>query len=175
MSIQNGIFRQELECILTEKEKQTYSGELARLTQEQAELEDRKKEISASYKARIDACISQTRVIARKVSSGKEMRETEVRWNYDYLANCKCLFRLDTGELLDTKALTEDERQMCLKLEEQQEQDDICPKCEGDGMYYEDEPAEGEEGGEVYCDCPAGVARREQEAEAGGDDEQPTV
>jgi hypothetical protein len=171
--MQTGVFRQELECILTEEQTKTYSGELARLTQQQAELEDRKKEVGAEYKAKIDACISTTRVIARKVSTGREMRDVEVRWDYDYLANCKCLFRLDTGELLDTKALTENERQMCLELEKPQETSNICPKCEGDGMYYEDDPAEGEEGGEVYCACPVGVARREQEE--GEANDQPAI
>ena len=118
----NGIFRSELECILTEKEIATYSGELARLTQEQAEIESRKKQITADFKAKIDACIATTRVIARKVSSGKEMRDVEVRWDYNYRENVKTLFRLDTGEIVDTKALTESERQMCLKLEEEAEQ-----------------------------------------------------
>lgn len=121
----NGIFRNELECNLTDKEVATYSGELARLTQEQSELEDRKKEVSANYKARIDACISQMRVIARKVSTRKEMRDVDVRWNFDFMANCKVLERLDTLEIIDTRALTENERQMCLDLEKAAEEGDI--------------------------------------------------
>jgi hypothetical protein len=138
--MRNGIFRSELECLLTEHEIKTYSGELARLTQSQAELEDRKKEVSADYKARIDACISQTRVIARKVSSGKEMKDVEVRWNYDYLANVKVLERLDTLEIIDTKALTENERQMCLNLEEKANEED---------PIEDDEPIFIEETGEI--------------------------
>ncbi len=113
-----GIFRSELECVLTEAEAKTYSGELARLTQTQAELEDRKKEITSDYKSRIDACISQTRVIARKVSTGKEMRDVEVRWEFDFPANVKYLIRLDTYHTIDSKALTDNELQMCLDLEE---------------------------------------------------------
>ena len=104
-------FRKELECILTEAETRTYSGELARLTQSQAELEDRKKEVTADYKAKIDACISQSRVIARKVSTGKEMRDVECKWDFDYLHNVKHLIRLDTFAVEDSKAITEDERQ----------------------------------------------------------------
>ena len=112
-----GIFRSELECILTDEQAKTYSNELARLTQTQAELEDRKKEITSDYKSRIDACISQTRVIARKVSTGKEMRDVEVRWEFDFPANVKFLTRLDTFEVIDSRPLTDNERQMCLDLE----------------------------------------------------------
>lgn len=115
----NGVFRTELECILTDAEAKTYSGELARLTQSQAELEDRKKEITSDFKSRIDACIAKTRVIARKVSSGKEMRDVEVRWDFDFAANCKYLVRLDTYQVIDTKPLNDKERQLCLDLEKQ--------------------------------------------------------
>lgn len=129
MNIQ-GSFRQELECVLTDSQIKTYSAELARLTQEQAELEDRKKEVTAGYKARIDACISSTRVVARKVATGKEMRDVDVRWELDFDSNAKYLFRLDTYQVVDTKPLTEDERQMCLKLETKAEgeQESIDPE-----------------------------------------------
>lgn len=112
-----GTFRRELECTLTSEQTRTYSGELARLTQSQAELEDKKKEVTADYKAKIDACISQSRVIARKVSSGKEMRDVECRWDYIWNENIKYLIRLDTFEIIDSKVITEDEKQRHFEFE----------------------------------------------------------
>ncbi len=122
-----GSFRQELECILSEEQSTTYSKELARLTQEQAELEDRKKEVTAGYKARIDSCVAAMRVVARKVATGKEMQDVSVKWEFDFNANCKNLFRLDTCELIDAQPLNADERQICLELEDAEGADNDQP------------------------------------------------
>lgn len=39
-------------------------------------------------------------------------------------------------------------------------QEVFCPKCEGEGFYFEDGIEDA--GGEVFCDCPAGVAAQEE-------------
>ncbi|KAF0218817.1 MAG: hypothetical protein FD174_2600 [Geobacteraceae bacterium] len=113
-------FRRELPCILSREEKASYSDELARLTQEQAELKDRKKEITAEYKAKIDACTSQSRVIARKISTGKEMRDVECYWEFDYPRCVKSLIRADTFEPIETKTLTGEELQKQLNFEQEE-------------------------------------------------------
>lgn len=48
--------------------------------------------------------------LSRDVDTGTEERQVACRWQEDYDQNCKHLVRQDTGETIDTVALTADDR-----------------------------------------------------------------
>jgi hypothetical protein len=75
----------------------------------------------------------------------------------------KTLFRTDTWAQIEERKLTSDELQAELDFggPAQEEHPPGCPKCDGDGEYYEDGIEDG--GRQVYCDCPAGVALKEKD------------
>lgn len=104
-------FRRELPCTLNDNEKRAYAEELARITQEQAEHEAAKKEIAGEYKARIDKCIATSRLIARKISTGREMREVECFWELDPSTVSKRLIRADSFAEVEVATMTAEEMQ----------------------------------------------------------------
>lgn len=133
---------------LTEEEITRCSQELARVTTQQAELEEEKKTVTSSYKEKLDRCISDSRCLASKISTKQDMREVECEWQMDYDQRLAKLFRLDTFEEVERRKLTADELQEELKFNQQQaesgtEGDEIticrnsdCPnldKSEGNG------------------------------------------
>lgn len=152
------ITRKSLVVNLTEQEITDFSKELARITTLQAEIEEEKKTVTSSYKEKLDRCISESRSLARKISTRQDFREVECEWRFDYDRRMKRLVRMDTWEQVEERKLTADELQDELDFgkPQQEEHPPGCPKCEGDGEYY------GEEG-QVYCDCEAGVALRAKE------------
>lgn len=107
----NRTTKRPLTVVLNEDEKRAYAGELARITTEQSTLEDQKKEVVAEYAAKIKRCLAQGRELAVKISTGREMRDVECVWDYDYDSGIKTLFRNDNGEEVDAGKITEDEKQ----------------------------------------------------------------
>lgn len=155
--------RRSLVVNLTEQEIMEYSKELARTTTLQAEIEEEKKTVTSSFKEKLDRCISDSRSLARKISTRQDYREVECEWRFDYNRRVKTLFRMDTWEQVEERKLTADELQDELDFNGpgQEEHPPGCPKCEGDGEYYSDD-LDGD-AGQIYCDCPAGVALKEKE------------
>lgn len=157
------ITRRSLVVNLTEQEITDFSKELARITTLQAEIEEEKKTVTSSYKEKLDRCTSESRSLARKISTRQDYREVECEWKFDYNRRMKTLFRTDTWEQVEERKLTADElhHEFDFGGPVQEEHPPGCPKCDGDGEYYEDGTEDG--GGQVYCDCPAGMALKEKE------------
>ncbi len=153
------ITRRSLVVNLTDQEITDCSKELARITTLQAEIEEEKKVVTSSYKEKLDRCISESRSLARKISTRQDFREVDCEWQPSYDERIKRLIRLDTYEEIEVRKLTNDELQEELPLEPVVPA--VCPKCDGDGIYYDNDP-ENEEY-ERYCDCPAGKKRQEEE------------
>lgn len=103
---------------LTEAELRGYSDELARVTTQYFETEAEKKSVMASFKDKLDKMDLDTRVLSRVISTRREMRPVECEWTRDYEAQMTFLYRLDTGEMIDKRRLTEDELQEQLPLPE---------------------------------------------------------
>ena len=59
---------------LTEDEITRCSQELARVTTQQAELEEEKKTVTSSYKEKLDRCVSDSRSLARKISTRQDIK-----------------------------------------------------------------------------------------------------
>lgn len=167
-----------LSCDLTPDEINLYSQELAVTTTEQAEIEAEKKEVLSTFTARLNKCIADGRVLARKITTKKEDRQVECDLDFDYARGMVYTVRTDTGVTIAQRKLSDEERQEWLDLDGEQDEQELsnqgenipknipesdcepCPKCEGDGYYIED--GLDDAGGEVFCDCPAGIAAREE-------------
>lgn len=104
---------------LTDDEVADYSKQLADATQDVCALEDEKKTIGQDYNAKISRQQSLARDMARKVSTRKEMRDTECRWRYDWEADEKHLIRLDTYECIEVDTIKEYERQQELAIDKE--------------------------------------------------------
>ncbi len=101
----------ELPCLLTNEELADLSMTLAAKTMEVTELEERKKSVAADYKAKIDQLSADNNVVARKIGTKSELRKVECRWEYDWSAGKKTLFRTDTGEQIAQDFIKEHEMQ----------------------------------------------------------------
>ncbi|MBW1937119.1 MAG: hypothetical protein JRI84_16565, partial [Deltaproteobacteria bacterium] len=57
------------------------------------------------------------KLLAQKIRQGSEMRLVKCRVEQDFLTNSVKTYRLDTGELVEERAMTAEERQMMLMQE----------------------------------------------------------
>jgi hypothetical protein len=100
---------------LSEDEVSTCAKELARVTAAQAELEDEKKAATSGFKNRIDRCVADCRALAQKVTTRRELRDIDCEWS-PADGGKMILTRTDTGEIIDTRKMTEEEHQQALPL-----------------------------------------------------------
>ena len=100
---------------LTENEIRSCATELARVTASQAELEDEKKAVTSGFKNRIDRCVADCRALAQKVTTKRELRDIDCEWSPTD-GGKMILTRTDTGEIIDTRKMTEEEHQQSLPL-----------------------------------------------------------
>lgn len=104
---------------LTEEEISACAKELARVTTQQAEIEEEKKVVASSYKEKLERCVSESRSLARKISTRQDFREVECSWTHDYSGRSAILYRMDTWEEIERRKLTTDEIQLSLLEDEQ--------------------------------------------------------
>jgi hypothetical protein len=112
-----------LHCEFTPEELQAKAQELAQATIELHDEEEEKATVSKEYRERIKELRARQNAIAKTVKVRGEMRLVEciVRMNQPEMLQ-KTTIRLDTGEVVKTKPMTEEERQQELfeeRLEEQ--------------------------------------------------------
>ena len=103
-----------LKWTLTQDEVRTYGVELARANASKDEAEERKKEVDAQLKAEIESHSTRSLNLARKINNGYEYRDVKCLVEYDYDKNMVQIVRTDTQEIVETRAMTEDERQTSL-------------------------------------------------------------
>lgn len=101
-----------LKCLLTEDESREMGGELAQRYSEITDLEDQKKAVTSDFKSRIDAASAEASRIARMISNGYEFREVECEVVQDYEMGEVLIVRLDTGETIERRRMTPEERQV---------------------------------------------------------------
>ena len=136
---------QKLSCDLTDSEIQNYSNELARVTSEQAEIEAEKKEVLSDFTAKLNKCVADSRVLARKVTTRKEERQVECDYEYDYAKGLVFIVRTDTGVTISQRKLTDDERQERLDFDK----DEDKAAEQEDAAIEEAKPEEPEEDHEI--------------------------
>lgn len=104
----------KLKVKLTEAELAERGARLAHEVSEIRKLEDRKRESAAEFKTAIDALTQSSRTLAGIVERGEETRDVEC-----YLAirgDEAFIMRLDTGDVVDRRKATEEERQEKLPI-----------------------------------------------------------
>lgn len=144
------IITRNLMCKLTEKEIQGFSRQLAENTQAVSCLEEEKKANAAAFASKISRHRSNISDLARKVTTGQEMRDIDCEWTYDWEGGIKYLHRLDNYEEIEREAIRDYERQDDLPIDEEDGKEDT-----GDGDDQEENEGaeecdiEGPEGGDV--------------------------
>ncbi len=103
--------RRSLPVQLTEHEVIQASKDLARATQELSKVVNRKKEVNASLAAQQKVAEATIEILALKVSTGEECRDIECEVSINLADNTKTIFRLDTGEIIETTSATQDDLQ----------------------------------------------------------------
>jgi len=108
----------ELPCKLTEREILSFSRELAKLNQDRAECDARKKVMTAEYGEKLKRFDADIALTSNKIASGIEHRSVECVWEFDFSADRKYLYRSDTGEKVGEDFITDEEREQQLFKEQ---------------------------------------------------------
>ncbi len=103
--------KEYLRYTFTEDEKKGLSGDLVNCIRKKTGLENELKTIGQQYKADIQAQESSIQSLTNKLDAGYEMRTVDCEWRYVFELGQKNLWRLDTGELIRTDIITQDETQ----------------------------------------------------------------
>lgn len=111
---------------LTTPEKVDYGRNLAHLHQEYAALEIEKKHVADTFKDRLEGLDGRISALAVVVRNGEEVRDVECHWRYLFESNTKELIRMDTGEIVETTAISASERQLVLQIEQEKEAETIA-------------------------------------------------
>ncbi len=106
----------------TDPEIADAARDLAKANRQRSNLEQRKKEVDSAIKAEIEEQNSIIGRLSQLIGTGFEYRDIEVRIELDTPeAGKKRIIRLDTGEEVSVKNMTDADKQMVLDLQTQAE------------------------------------------------------
>ena len=109
----------QLAVVLTTSEKVDFGHRLAVLHHEYSDVELNKKAAADRFKEELEALDGRIGYLSRVVRNGEEHRDVECRWRYLFETSTKELIRMDTGEIVETVAITAEERQLMLQMEQE--------------------------------------------------------
>jgi hypothetical protein len=123
------IEKRSLFVTLNPSELESESRKLAATVPQIANLEREAKSSASQWKSRIDMVQVEQNRLSGIVSEGKEERPVECEWVFEcsgvdadknriFHPEKKALFRKDTGEFVETRDITAEERQMSLLTDE---------------------------------------------------------
>ena len=98
-----------------DEEKKALASRMAEASAKAEDLETEKKEVSASIKSRIETNAKELRDFGKKYRDGYEWRKMECRRVYLYSDSTVITYRTDTGEQVESRAMTTAERQQAIK------------------------------------------------------------
>ena len=99
----------------SEKEKRDLATTVVEKNLEVEDLEVQKKAATSSFKDRIDSALLDARTAGRKYRDGFELRDVEVEVFRDYENGIIFYIRIDTGESVESREMTPQEKQMRLE------------------------------------------------------------
>jgi hypothetical protein len=108
------LITKELECPFTQDELRNLGLSLANAIGDLEALAQEKAEFMADLKGRLKDAQAKVKLMAEKIRTGSEVRLVECRLEKDYLANAVRTYRTDTGELVEERPMTAEERQLFL-------------------------------------------------------------
>ena len=103
----------------SEDEKQELAQGMARKVTEAEDLEDQKKAVTSEYTAKINAAQAEAQSKAKKLTSGYEMRNIECEEIFDYKQTEVRVIRLDIGEQVERRGMTNYELQQNMDFDEE--------------------------------------------------------
>lgn len=106
-----------LPCRLTETELLARADNLSVVVQETTAEEGRQTDVKAQMKARLTELDARKTRLAITIGRKEEYRDVEVELMADVQAGTVTTYRQDTGEAIDTRPMSEKERQTTLPLE----------------------------------------------------------
>lgn len=138
----------ELKCLLTEPELLDIARSMAKAQSDLMAAQDRKAEVVSELGAQIKRHHADVQEYSRVIGNGYRFRDVQCQVLFDHPSpNMKTVFRLDTGEEVDSGRMTDPERQMSIKFYERTAEtapteDDavmevvagICITCQGVGQ-----------------------------------------
>jgi hypothetical protein len=98
--------------VFSEEERRDFATEMAQKIQEKEQLESDKKSVVDDFKAQISAVEAIIGADARKMNNGYEMRQVKCEKIKDYDNRTITFLRCDTGEIVKTKDMTNEDLQM---------------------------------------------------------------
>ena len=104
-------FKTLLKCALTEKEMLAYAKEMAEISGEITAIEEDMKAVAQEFKSRLAGKSARFSAIGQRVQNGAEFREIDCVREFDYSAGLVTEIRRDTCDKLNTRAMTDDEKQ----------------------------------------------------------------
>jgi hypothetical protein len=116
--------KEYLKCEFIEHEILEFGNELARKHSEITELEEMKKRVVSDFKAKTDAAEAEASILARKIQNKHEYRDVECQEVYNYVDKSVTIVRNDTGEIVKTRDMREDEKQELLFPDEEEDEED---------------------------------------------------
>lgn len=106
-----------LPCRLTDDELRQRGDSLAEVVQELHAEDDRQADVKAQMKARLTELEAKQTRYAIVISRREEYRDVECDLFADTVRGTVDIVRRDTGDTIETRPITEDERQRALPLE----------------------------------------------------------
>ena len=107
---------QRLPCKLTQQQLDERRDRMAEQVEQLAILEAEKKDNAARSKAKIEALELELAAVAYEIRTRSEQREVEIRHEKDYQQGIDETIRQDTGEIISTRVMSPQERQVEFKL-----------------------------------------------------------
>ena len=115
--VNNTIVQRNCPIALTREEKIAYGKQLADMNENYSEILAERKTANAKFKDRLDELEGRIAFMARVLANGEEWRPVDCTWQYDFASNSKMLVRMDTGQTIETKPITAEERQLMLQMD----------------------------------------------------------
>ena len=101
----------DLPCKLTTAERATAAGLLANAVENLKALEDEKKDVMADINARKKRLVKDLNTLSRHVKDGEATRSVMCELELNYNTLTATLTRKNTGEVVDERPMTEEEKQ----------------------------------------------------------------
>ena len=111
MSITVETTTRSLSCKLTDDELRAIGRNMAHEVELAQAAENNKKSVQAQFKATIEAHMANISLASKKINTGVEYREIECDIVFDYDLGIRYLQRRDTGETVESRLLTKEEKQ----------------------------------------------------------------
>ena len=104
--------------VFTEDEKREIATDMAQEVSNLQQIEDAKKAVMSDYKSQIDGLQAKINNAATKINNGYEIRSTECEIIPDWDEKIWQTTRIDTGEIIKTREMTNSDLQMDMDIDE---------------------------------------------------------